>query len=372
MTHLVIWVTLGMGYLLSPQNTTTPQVRITFAAVGDINFGTPRSLLQRQSNPLAQVQPLLAGRDVVYGNLETPVTSRPLRNVAFPQDCHKVECSKTQSEYAYWYKITFWTAPSTLQILKNAGFTVLGTANNHAMDQGAIGLIETLTHLQTAQLGYTGTGRTFEEAWKPYIFEKQGVKLALLAATTLINLPVEASGPFVAFVEPQRVLQELTARVQNLKKTVDFVVVALHFGRELEWRTARKEREWIRNLAQAGCDLFIGAHPHVLRGISVHMSMPAFHSLGNFVFSTNAGDRIETGVVHADFVKNGNQRRIENVVFHPVRTDAGTLGLLPRSVSGRQARNILNNLVYYSTPFSHPEGTLILDGDVLRVQLPSP
>lgn len=347
-----------------------PEVRITFAAVGDLNFGTPRSVLQRQEQTLAQVQSLFSGRDMVYGNLETPVASRPLRNAAFPRDCKRMACSKAQAEYAYWYKITFWTSPSTLQMLRNAGFTVLGTANNHAMDQGGAGLLETLTHLQSAQLGHAGTGRTAEEAWKPYVYEKQGVKVALLSATTLLNLPDPVAGAAVAFVLPRHVLQELPRRVRELKKTADFVVVALHFGCEMEWRTAREEREWIRELAQAGCDLFIGAHPHVLRGISVHGSMPAFHSLGNFIFSINAGDRVETGVVHAEFVKDGRGRRVENVTFFPVRADGGSVGLLPRRVSGRLARAILNNLLYYSRPLGNPEGTLVIDGDVLRVNVP--
>ncbi len=359
---LLSWLLSAGGNAAAPA-----PVRITFAAVGDVNFGTPRSHLQRHPNPLTLVAPLLAGRDIVYGNLETPVSARPLRHVQPPRDCAREACTKTQADYAYWHKITFWTSPDSLRMLKASGFTFFGTANNHALDQGPDGLRETIAHLKAAGLAFAGTGLTREDAWRPHVFEKQGVKVALFSVTSLLNLP-EPPGVFVAFAPPERLMRELLPRVRDARKNADFVVVALHFGVEMEWRTARHEREWLQELAQAGCDLFIGTHPHVLRGISVHGSMPAIHSLGNFLFPVNADLRVETGVVHAEFVKDGSNRRIENVAFHPVRNDGGKPGTLPRPVTGRLARAILNNVLYYSKPLGNPPDTLFLSGDTLRVR----
>ncbi len=345
-----------------------PQVRITFSAMGDIHFGRPKSALQKVTAPFAQVEHLWKGRDMVYGNLETPVAAAPYRNVKSPKDCRKEACTKDQQTYFYWYNLTFWTRPSNLTLLKAAGFTVMGTANNHVEDQGPQGLLDTITHLKAAGLFHSGTGATEAEAWTPYVFEKLGVKVAFLAVTALHNLPASRKGAFFAASLHPAYYTELPAKVRELKKTADFVVVALHYGQELETRALPLERKLVESLEAAGCDLFIGGHPHVLRGIQVHKKMVAFYSMGNFLFLVNSGDRVETGVAAADFVKDAKGRRLENVVFHPVLANGGALGNLPRAVTGENARRVLRNMIYYSKQFSNAPGSVVIDGDRIVVK----
>ncbi len=344
------------------------QVRITFSAVGDVNFGRPRSALQNITAPFAQVEHLWKGRDIVYCNLETPVSVAPYRNVKAPRDCRKETCTQAQQTYFYWYNLTFWTRPANLLRLKTAGFTLLGTANNHVEDQGPQGLLDTIAHIKAAGLFHAGTGATEAGAWTPYIFEKQGVKVAVLIVTALHNLPASRRGAFFAVSEHPAWNTELPAKVRDLKKRVDFVVVALHYGKELETRTLALEQKLVENLEAAGCDLFIGGHPHVLRGIAVHRKMPAFYSMGNFLFLINAGARVETGVAAADFVKDARGKRVENVMFHPVLANGGALGNLPRAVTGSSAKRVLVNVKYYSKQFGNPDGTLEIDGDRLLVK----
>ncbi len=344
------------------------QVRITLSAVGDIHFGRPKSAMQNVKDPFRHVQHLWSGRDIVYANLETPVTTKPLRNVRFPKDCKLLECNRTEQTYHYWYQLTFWTRPANLRLLRRAGFTLMGTANNHVEDQGPEGLLETITHLKSANLLYSGTGSTKEEAWTPVVVEKQGVKVAFLAVTAIHNLPPSGKNAFFAVSPFPSILTELPEKVRQMKKTADFVVVALHYGKERDTRTTAEERQLVANLEKAGLDVFIGAHPHVLRGIQVINRMVAFYSMGNFLFLINAGDRVETGVAAVDFVKHGNERRLENIVFHPVRADGQPLGRMPRAVSGREAQNLLNRLMHYSRPLGNRPGELVIEGDQLHIR----
>ena len=362
---------LFLCLLLSSPEVAVGQVRITFSAVGDVHFGRPKSALQTIAAPLLKVEHLWKGRDIVYGNLETPVSVAPYRNVKTPKNCKAEVCTKDQQTYHYWYNLTFWTRPSNLLTLKNAGFTLLGTANNHVEDQGPQGLLDTITHLKAAGLHHAGTGPTEAEAWAPYVFERQGVKVAVLIVTSLHNLPASRKGAFFAASLHPTYHTELPAKVRELKKTADFVVVALHYGKELETRTLPLEQKLVESLEPAGCDLFIGGHPHVLRGIQVHGRMVAFYSMGNFLFLINAGDRKETGVASVDFVKDAKGKRLENVVFHPVLSDSGPQGNLPRAVTGKHAQRVLRNVMYYSKQFRNPPDAVVLDGDRIVVK-PTP
>ena len=344
------------------------QVRVTFSAMGDIHFGRPKSALQNVTAPFARVEHLWKGRDIVYGNLETPVSVAPYRNVKAPRDCRKLTCNRDQEHYFYWYNLTFWTRPANLLLLKQAGFTLLGTANNHVEDQGPQGLLDTITHLKAAGLSHAGTGATEADAWAPFVFEKSGVKVAVLIVTALHNLPASRKGAFFAASLYPNYYTELPAKVREAKKTADFVVVALHYGKELETKPLPMERKLVESLEAAGCDLFIGGHPHVLRGIQVHGKMVAFYSMGNFLFLVNAGDRVQTGVAQADFVKDARGRRLENVMFHPVLSDAGPNGNLPRAVTGNTARGVLINVKHYSRMFRNPEGAVTIDGDRILVK----
>jgi poly-gamma-glutamate capsule biosynthesis protein CapA/YwtB (metallophosphatase superfamily) len=296
------------------------------------------------------------------------VSVTPYRNAKSPRDCRKQTCTREQQTYFYWYNLTFWTRPENLLLLKSAGFTLMGTANNHVEDQGPQGLLDTITHLKAAGLFHAGTGATEAEAWTPYLFEKQGVKVAVLAVTALHNLPASRKGAFFAASLHPAWYTELPAKVRDLKKNVDFVVVALHYGKELETRTIALEQKLVESLEAAGCDLFIGGHPHVLRGIGVHRKMAAFYSMGNFLFLINVGTRVETGVAVADFVKDAKGKRVENIAFHPVLANGGALGNLPRAVTGPAAKRVLINVKHYSKQFNNPAGTLEIDGDRLVVK----
>jgi len=361
----------SLGFLfilcLLPLTATAAPVRITFSGVGDIIFGRAGGRFGLE-DPFRHVAHLWKGRDMVYGNLETPITAVQLRNVRKPANCGVVTCNDDQKAYRRLFRLTFWGRPEAVALLKGAGFTVMGTANNHAEDQGPQGLLETLVHLKKGNVGYCGTGATVEDAWAPFVFEKQGVKVALLSVTSLWNYPPTRKGAFYALTEFPKIQTELPAKVRELKTKHDFVIVALHYGEEYVHLPEGGERKLMRNLEAAGADAVVGGHPHVLRGIQVINKMVVFYSMGNFLFDNNRDAQVESGVAQFDLVKDGAKKSLENVAFHPVRLEGNPGWILPKHVTGAPAQSLLKKMLRHSKPLGNAEGELAIDGDRLVVR----
>lgn len=352
---------------LFPRPAAAAPVRITFTGVGDIIFGRA-GLAFGLDDPFRHVGHLWKGRDIVYGNLETPITVARYRQTEQPKRCRQVACTTDEANYYRAHRLTFWGRPEAVGVLKAGGFTVLGTANNHAEDQGAKGLIETIAHLKKGNLGHFGSGATEAEAWKPFVYEKQGVKVALIGATTLWNIPPGSKGSFYALSEFPKILTGLPDKVRALKPTHDFVIVALHYGEEYIHNPESQERKLMRNLEAAGADVVVGGHPHVLRGIQVINKMVVFYSMGNFLFDANKEAQVESGVAMFDLVKDGSKKTLENIAFHPVRNEGNPGWILPKHITGIHAQALLKKMLKYSRKLGNADGELAIDGDRLVVK----
>lgn len=298
--------------------------------------------------PFRYISPLLRGHDIVTMNLETPITS-------------KVHYTRSK------FSLLFRAKPQAAEIIKDAGFNLVVTANNHSHDQLDVGINETIHYLQKQDLAWAGTGRTEEEAWRPYIFEKDGVTVGILALTRLKNFSFPGQKGHYAHLSRQRVRKELPPKVRELSKKVDFTVVILHWGVEYKHETIARERTLIRLIQEAGCDLFIGHHPHVLRGIQKHNNLVAFYSLGNFLFDSAHGVRAEAGLARAVFEKTGDRKRLAEAEFIPIILRGPSR--LPRPAKGNQARLINEKMIRYSRVFRKTTQFKTV-GDRLQVVLP--
>jgi len=212
----------------------------------------------------AGVEPLLCQADLAFANLETPVapvSGQPGRPFQF-------------------------NAPADLPAaLRASGFTVLSTANNHAYDQGPQGALETLERLRAEQLVPVGSGATRNEAEQPRIIQVNGLRIAFLGYTALFNSNFNrgGGGPWVCPLDPAGAVEA----VRRARAQADAVVVSLHWGTEYSHEPLPRQRELARALAEAGADLILGAHPHVLQPVELIETGPrrslVAYSMGNFV-----------------------------------------------------------------------------------------
>ena len=214
----------------------------------------------------AQVKPLLRGADVAFANLETPVAPQANRGT----------------------KPFIFNAPvELLPALREAGFSLLSFANNHAYDQGVAGVLETLANLKSAGLSEVGAGATAAEALTPLILERHGVRTGFLGGTTRFNQNLNSADPKRPYVV-EAASDALAVAIAALAKTVDAVVVSVHWGNEYEGEPAQEQVDLARRLVEAGALVVLGSHPHVLQRIELlptpdgRVALVAY-SLGNFV-----------------------------------------------------------------------------------------
>jgi poly-gamma-glutamate synthesis protein (capsule biosynthesis protein) len=242
---------------------------VRLVAVGDILMHQDVQRSARESGAglcalWADVEPLLHGADIAFANLETPVaptSGLPGRPFLF-------------------------NGPAELPAaLRQSGFTVLSTANNHAYDQGVAGVVETLERLRAEHLVPVGTGATRAEAERLQVVQVQGLKVGFLGFTDLYNINLNAgdSGPWVRGLDPAGA----EAAVRAARPLVDIVVVSIHWGVEYQHDPLPRQREVAERLCRAGADLILGTHPHVLQPVEMmeregHRTLVAY-SLGNFV-----------------------------------------------------------------------------------------
>ncbi|OAS16510.1 CapA family protein [Paenibacillus oryzisoli] len=247
-------------------------MEITIAAVGDL-------LMKKQmiaaaareggfDSIFSKVKPYLQGADLTIGNLETTFSGKSFRGEPG--------------------KLLFNSPDKFAATLRNLGFDVVGTANNHCMDGKRSGLMRTLDVLDRHGLRHTGTYRSASEASQNLIVNVKGINIGILAYTKGTNgIPVPE--PWLV----NRLYQKkIIADVRNLKSRTDFIIACLHFGKEFRPYPDRSQIQLMQVLFKQGVNVVLGAHPHVLHPIRMYQvkdidghtrNRVAASSLGNFV-----------------------------------------------------------------------------------------
>jgi poly-gamma-glutamate capsule biosynthesis protein CapA/YwtB (metallophosphatase superfamily) len=246
-----------------------PAIRV--AAVGDIMMGTtfPESILPPEDGAtlFRSVAPLLAGHDLVFGNLEGPLTDASL----------SPKCPKPRRNGRPCF--AFRTPPRYAARLSEAGFTVVNVANNHALDFGMDGLDNTLDVLDAAGIEAVGGERV-------PVFAVAGKSVAVAGFSYSLR---------TRYVHPLQDVEAAREIIAELKDEYDLVVVSFHGGAEgaRAMRVADAEEEFMgenrgnvvrfaRAAVDAGADLVLGHGPHVPRAIEVYRGKLIAYSLGNF------------------------------------------------------------------------------------------
>ena len=184
-------------------------------------------------------------------------------------------------------QFTFRVSPSRVSILQEIGPDIVTVANNHALDYGTDALLDTCDTLDSAGILHVGAGKNLEEAKQPQIIEKNGKKIGFLGASRVFPTGGWAAGSshpgmFSAY-DTASVVQE----IQKVKKEGDYLVVYVHWGIERNTQPEAYQREMGHQYIDAGADLVVGSHPHVLQGIELYHGKWILYSLGNFVFGSS-------------------------------------------------------------------------------------
>lgn len=259
----------------------------------------------------------LSEPDLTAGNLEFPITKRGTPVVGTP----------------YVYK----GSPDVLPSMYNAGFDVMSLANNHALDQGVEGMLDTMSYLDEAGISHMGAGSNDTEAFAPVIKEVRGIKVAYIGLSRVVPFPSWKADKYNAGLAESYDTTRANAAIAKAKEQADIVVVMVHWGKERVDKLEPYQTDFGKQYIDAGADLVIGSHPHVLQGFEMYKGKWIAYSLGNFIFTSYPKETAgETGVLDALCTKSGDCE----LTFHPMFT----VNAQPTPLEGDAAKTLLDRL----------------------------
>jgi len=215
-----------------------------------------------------EVKSYLSEADLTIGNLETVIAGKENGYSGYP----------------------YFNAPDDfVYALKDAGLDLLITANNHALDQGWDGVKRTIDVINENKIHRTGTFTSQEDQDSIRIFQINSIKIAILAYSENTNGVSIPKGKYfiINLIDEERIKQDiLLARNKN----VDLVLVHLHYGPEYNREPSDYQNEIVRKIIEAGADIIIGGHPHVIQPFEYFPTNNTkldsgfvAYSLGNFI-----------------------------------------------------------------------------------------
>lgn len=246
-------------------NSSRPPRQQTLLFVGDImlsrSVGEKMKARNDWAYPFEKIAETLRAADLTIGNLECPVSD-------VGQNLHHL--------------YSFRADPKAIEGLKYAGFGVLCLANNHMDDWGRPALLDTVQRLRAAGLRPVGAGANDLEAHFPLLINLNGVRLAFLAYVNVEPKSAEAAPdqPGLAWLDGDRVL----ADIRFVRPLADVLIVCLHWGVEYAKQPDRRQVDLAHRMVDAGADLVVGGHPHVVQPCEFYHGRWIAYSLGNFIF----------------------------------------------------------------------------------------
>lgn len=215
---------------------------------------------------------------------------------------------------------------SDADILKSAGFDLLGCANNHIKDCGSAGTLDTLTACARAGLSTTGAGGNANEAARPAIIMKNGLTIGVFAVAEQEFNAATSDEAGAHVFDPLTDLEQL----RSLKETCDYVIVLYHGGIEYHPLPSPSLQKTCRSLVRHGADLVICQHSHVIGALETYEGARILYGQGNALFGYKAGQPTwNVGLAVAVTLHQGSGVEAK-ITLLPIGCDkSGQVDLLP-------------------------------------------
>jgi poly-gamma-glutamate synthesis protein (capsule biosynthesis protein) len=330
--RIFLFVLIFLGYNLPIK------CQVKFSAVGDVllDRGVRKSI---ESNniyfPFEKIAEQIKSNDINFFNLETPI-------------------AKESDGYRINKRFSFRSDPDVIAGLKFAGFNIAAVANNHTIDFGKSGFLKTMTYLKNDSITPVGGGANQNEAFSPVIITKNGEKFAFFGFLEFLLEGVVFNDfqPYPAFGDLDRLCNE----IRKIRKDVTYVIVSFHWGQEGAAIPTSKQIEIAHEVIDAGADLILGHHPHVLQSIESYKGKLIFYSLGNFIFDNVDKLQNETVIFKCVFKKG----KLLNPHLIPVKIK----NTQPQLADSLSRIDIFNHLTKVSKYFNT---SLIMSENIIKI-----
>ena len=208
-----------------------------------------------------------------------------------------LECPATKIQAPVFKRYIFRAEPEWLDTLHQHGITHLNLANNHSIDQGREGLMDTRQNILAAGMVPIGAGANMAEASEPVLLAEQPRKVWLVPSLRLAleNYAYLTDKPCVS----QESMDSLLSRVHRLRQqdSIAVIIVSLHWGAEHKLEPVPRQRHDAHMLIKAGADLLVCHHTHTLQTIEDYNGHPIYYSVGNFIFDQSSPLNSEASMV---------------------------------------------------------------------------
>jgi len=219
-------------------------VRILMDKNKDPNYAFKVNL---KDDPSSGSKPFFGSADVVFANLEGPIKGAGVH-------------SETSMVFGF--------NEDTAKLIKDKGINLVSIANNHALDQKKDGRASTIAALDLNDVGWCGNS-TSADVESIYYGKTDDWKYAFICLNDVIY---------------KLNYEEAINLIKEINDKVDFLIVSIHWGNEYQHKALAKQKQYGRKFVDAGADLIIGHHPHVVQGFESYKGKLILFSLGNFIF----------------------------------------------------------------------------------------
>ena len=247
------------------------------------------------SSMFTDIEPLIEDYDLKYYNQETIIGGKDLGVQHYPR----------------------FNSPDEIGLnLVNIGFNLVSLANNHTMDMGEKGILNSVKFWrEQTGVAVSGQSDSFEDRNNIKVYEQNGIKYAFISYTEMTNgLPVPKGKEYLVNVYSD---EQAKKDIESVKDKVDVIIVAMHWGEEYTHTPTYSQKREAEYLSSLGVNLIIGAHPHVIMPVDYVGDTLVIYSLGNFISGQSplGIDKIIGLMVGMDIVVKDGKVTFENLDY---------------------------------------------------------
>jgi len=237
--------------------------------------------------------------DIVFGNLESQISDKG----------NKIGTINS-----------FRVEPKAIEGLKYAGFSILSIANNHSFDYNTAALEDSFNRLKEASIEYVGGGFNKEEAFRLKIIEKSGIKIGFLAYCSVgaKGWVATDNNTGIAFIS-EGDMEKIMKDISKAKEQVDVLIVSSHAGEEYQTEQNESQTAMYQAFIDAGADIILGHHPHVIQPVEEYAKGWIAYSLGNFVFDQGFSDETMKGLLLEISIED---KKVKNVLEKEIKMNS--------------------------------------------------
>lgn len=238
---------------------------------------------------------------------------------------------------------SFKANPFSINGLIESGVDIVSLANNHTVNQGLQGIIDTMDILKENNISYTGAGINEEEARKPVIKNINSEIFAFLSYAYPNDYSIASKDNYGIVSMDEKKMTEDIKKLINRENKPDYIIILMHAGTEYVSQANWQQKEFAHLAIDSGASMVVGHHPHWPQEYEIYKNSPIIYSLGNLIFDQMWSNETRQGLILESTWQNG----LKSLKLIPSKIyDYGQVKILDENIliEKNEIDTILNNI----------------------------